>query len=137
MERKYIRHIIEQTRFLSYAGEDTEQMHVLMDSLIDHIIIRKIFTFPENNKNRNGRIFNFDAVSLANGGACDLFDIIKPSLEKAGLITTAVSRIFEVNEVSGATLYKFMLNNERCNLSFTAGNLEEVTELVKKNMPVF
>jgi len=139
MERKYIRYIIEQTGFLSHADmkEDTEEMHVLMDSLIDHIIIRKIFSSPANRKSRNGRIFNFDAFSLANGGACDLFDTIKPSLEKAGLITTSVSQIFEINEGSGNALYKFMLNNERCNLSVPARDTEEVMEHVKKKYSRF
>ena len=117
MDRQSLRNEIERLDFLKYA--DPGNITKVRETLLDNIIKKNAFFFPhdKNYKNINGRFFGFGAEELTEGGALDLFNDLRPSLEKAGLKISEVSQ--EFNDTTLRTVYKFRLNDKVCDFAAT------------------
>ncbi|MGN6492900.1 MAG: hypothetical protein ACTHLE_12950 [Agriterribacter sp.] len=116
MDRKTLQTEIERLGFLDFVLK--ENLDKVRDGLLDNIISKQAFFFPhgEEYKNINGRLFSFDPESLTEGGAVNLFNCMRPSIEKAGLKITKAEQIFDFTANSRVPNYKLIINDRVCDL---------------------
>jgi len=117
MDKTSLRRDLEQLDFFRYT--DPQYFETVENELIDNIINKQAFLVPwgKERQNIDGRLFSIDSESLTEGGALDLFNEVRPSLEKAGLKVYKVEQVFEDNAGSKRPIYTFILNNRSSNLS--------------------
>lgn len=116
MDRETLQTTIEQLGFLDFVSK--EDLVKVREGLVENIINKRAFFFPygEEYKNINGRLFSFDPESLTEGGAIDLFNDIRPSIEKAGLKIIKAEQIFDFSANSKIPNYKLIINDKVCDL---------------------
>jgi hypothetical protein len=114
MNREWLQQNIERIDILKYVSH--EQRQDVLNRLLDNIIDKKafFFSYPEF-ENVDGRLFDFDAEELVEGGALDLFNEMRPYFEKAGVKINNADQIF--NGSTRKVVYKFTINNYTCDLT--------------------